>query len=43
MLGAIAVGGTAWARVSMLTDPLSDRALHSALAQPPNGATTTGG
>jgi hypothetical protein len=43
MLGAIAVGGTAWARVSMQTDP----ALRSGVAlgpiQPPNGASTAGG
>jgi hypothetical protein len=43
MLGAIAVGSTAWARVSMQTDP----ALRSGVAlgpiQPPNGASTAGG
>lgn len=43
MLGAIAVGSTAWARVSMQTDP----ALRSGAAlgpiQPLNGTTTAGG
>jgi hypothetical protein len=43
IFGAIAVGCTAWARVSMQTDP----ALRSGVAlgpiQPPNGATTAGG
>ena len=43
IFGAIAVGCTAWARVSMQTDP----ALRSGVAlgpiQSPNGATTAGG
>jgi hypothetical protein len=41
MLGAIAVGCTAWARVSILTEPaLRPGAFGS--AQPPFGATTKG-
>lgn len=31
VLGAIVVGSTAWARMSMQTEPLSDRVLRSAL------------
>jgi hypothetical protein len=43
VLGAIAVGGTAWARVSMQISPaLRPRASRSTL-RPPNEATTIGG
>jgi hypothetical protein len=43
MLGAIAVGSTAWARVSMLTDPALRPGVALGPIQSPNGATTTGG
>jgi hypothetical protein len=43
MLGAIAVGSTAWARVSMQTDPALRPGVTLGPIQPPNGATTTGG
>ena len=42
-LGAIAVGCTAWARVSMQTDPALRPGVALGPIQPPNGATTTGG
>jgi hypothetical protein len=47
MLGAIAVGSTAWARLSILTDPLSDRVLRSAqpnrqLGRRPRAGDSTG-
>ena len=43
VLGAIAVGGTAWARVSMQTDPALRPGAALSPIQPPNGATTAGG
>ena len=43
MLGAIAVGGIAWARVSMQTDPALRPGVALGPIQPPNGATTAGG
>ena len=42
VVGAITVGGTAWARVSIVTEPRSrEGALRSAPPQPPMGAATT--
>src|SRR5258708_18444768 len=41
-LGAIAVGCTAWARVSILTEPALRPGVAFGPAQPPIGATTTG-
>jgi hypothetical protein len=43
MLGAIAVGSTAWARVSMQIDPALGSGVALGPIQPPNGATTAGG
>ena len=43
VLGAIAVGGTAWAHVSMRTDPALRPGAALSPIQPPNGATTAGG
>lgn len=43
MLGAIAIGSTAWARVSMQTDPALRPGVARGPVQPPNGATTAGG
>jgi hypothetical protein len=43
VLGAIAVGGSAWANVSMQTDPAPRRGAALRPIQPPNGATTAGG
>ncbi len=43
MLGAIAVGSTAWARVSMQTDHALRPGVALGPNQPPNGATTAGG
>ncbi len=43
MLGAIAVGCTAWARMSMQTDPALRRGVTLGPIQPLNGATTAGG
>ena len=43
VLGAIAVGGTAWANVSMQTDPAPRPGVALSPIQPPNGATTAGG
>jgi hypothetical protein len=43
MLGAIAVGSTAWARVSMQIDPALGPGVALGPIQPPNGATTAGG
>ncbi len=42
MLGAIAIGSTAWARVSMQTDPALRPGVALGPIQPPNGATTAG-
>jgi hypothetical protein len=42
MLGAIAVGCTAWARVSILTEPALSPGVAFGLAQPPIGVTTKG-
>jgi hypothetical protein len=42
MLGAIAVGCTAWARVSILTEPALGPGVAFVPAQPPIGATTKG-
>jgi hypothetical protein len=42
MLGAIAVGCTAWARVSILTEPALSPGVAFGPAQPPIGATTKG-
>ena len=42
MLGAIAVGSTAWARVSILTEPALRPGVALGPAQPPIGATTKG-
>jgi hypothetical protein len=42
MLGAIAVGSTAWARVSILTEPAHRPDVTFSPAQPPIGATTEG-
>jgi hypothetical protein len=42
MLGAIAVGSTAWARVSMQTDPALRPGIALGPTQPPIGATTKG-
>jgi hypothetical protein len=42
-LGAIAVGGIAWANVSMQTDPAFRPGTALSPIQPPNGATTAGG
>ena len=42
MLGAIAVGGTAWARVSMQTEPALGPGAALSPIQPPNGAMTKG-
>ena len=41
-LGAIAVGGIAWARVSILTEPALRPGVAFGPAQPPIGATTKG-
>jgi hypothetical protein len=43
VLGAIAVGGIAWANVSMQTDPARRPGAALSPIQPPNGATTAGG
>jgi hypothetical protein len=43
VLGAIAVGGTAWANVSMQADAALRPGVAVSPIQPPNGATTTGG
>ena len=43
VLGAIAVGGTAWAHVSMRTDTALRPGAALSPIQPPNGATTTSG
>ena len=43
VLGAIAVGGIAWANVSMQTDPARGPGAALSPIQPPNGATTAGG
>lgn len=43
MLGAIAVGGTAWANVSMQTETALRPGAALSSIQPPNGATTMGG
>ena len=43
MLGAIAVGSTAWARVSILTEPALRGGVALGPAQPPIGAATKGG
>jgi hypothetical protein len=43
VLGAIAVGGIAWANVSMQTDPALGPGAALSPIQPPNGATTAGG
>jgi hypothetical protein len=43
MLGAIAVGCTAWARVSILTEPALSPGVAFGPAQSPIGATTKGG
>src|SRR5258708_5487418 len=42
MLGAIAVGCTAWARVSILTEPALRPGLASAPTHPPHWANTQG-
>ena len=42
MLGAIAVGSTAWARVSILTEPALRPGIALGPAQPPIGATIKG-
>src|SRR5882724_1841186 len=42
MLGAVAVGSTAWARVSILTDPALRPGVAFGPAQPPIGAATKG-
>ncbi len=43
MLGGIAIGSTAWARMSMQTDPALRPGVALGPIQPPNGATTAGG
>ena len=43
MFGAIAVGGTAWVRMSMQTEPALGPGVALGPTQPPNGATTAGG
>jgi hypothetical protein len=43
MLGAIAIGSTAWARVSMQGDPALRPGVALGPNQSPNGATTAGG
>lgn len=43
VLGAIAIGSTAWARVSTLADPALRPGVTLGPIQPPNGATTAGG
>lgn len=43
MLGAVAIGSTAWARVSMQTDPALRPGVALSPNQSPNGATTAGG
>jgi len=43
LLGAIAVGGIAWANVSMQTGAALRPGAAPSLIQPPNGATSTGG
>ena len=43
VLGAIAVGGTAWAHVSMRTNTALRPGAALSPIQPPNGATTTSG
>jgi hypothetical protein len=43
LLGAIAVGGIAWANVSIQTDPALRPGAALSPIQPPNGATTAGG
>jgi hypothetical protein len=43
MLGAFAVGSTAWARVSMLTDPALRPGVALGPIQPPSRVKTTGG
>ena len=42
MLGAVAVGSTAWARVSILTEPALRPGVALGPAQPPIGVTTKG-
>lgn len=43
MLGAVAIGSTAWARMSMQTDPALGPGVAPGPIQPPNGATTASG
>jgi hypothetical protein len=43
VLGAIAIGSTAWARVSTLADPALIPGVTLGPIQPPNGAATAGG
>jgi len=43
LLGSIAIGGTAWSRVSMQTYPALRSGVALSPTQPPNGAATTGG
>jgi hypothetical protein len=43
ILGAIAIGSTAWSHVSMQTDPALRPGVALSPTQPPNGAATTGG
>jgi hypothetical protein len=43
MLGSITIGSTAWARVSMQTDPALRPGVAPGPNQSPNGATTAGG
>ena len=43
MLGAVAIGSTAWARMSMQTDPALGPGVALGPIQPPNGATTASG
>ncbi len=43
MFGAIAIGSTAWARMSMQTDPALRPGVALGPIQSPNGATTAGG
>jgi hypothetical protein len=43
IVGAVVIGGTAWARVAMLAAPLSNEDVHTGSSQPPLESATTRG
>jgi hypothetical protein len=43
LVGAVAVAGTAWARVTMLAAPLSIEGVHTGSSRPPLESATTSG